>query len=75
MRRYVIKLKSGEMIEADDLRINGQFVEYITRHLHERRAINADRIDDIKKQSLGSEGGMRFIGKHDSSFDSTPGSL
>ena len=75
MGRYVIKIKSGETIEADDVRINGQFVEYITRNLHERRAINANRVDDIEKKSLGSEGGMRFTGEHDISFDSTPGSL
>jgi hypothetical protein len=48
MGRYAIKLKSGETLAADDVRINGQFAEYITRRLHERRIINSDRVDNIE---------------------------
>lgn len=75
MGRYVIKLKDGSTIEADDARINGQFIEYITRTLHERRAINGELVLEVEKKDLGYEGGMRFTGERDSSFTSTPGSI
>ena len=71
----MIRLKSDETIEADDVRINGQFVEHIMRNTRERRAINADQVKDIERKILGSEGGNRFTGEHDPSFDSTPGSI
>jgi hypothetical protein len=75
MGRFIIKLKTDETIGADDVRINEQFVEYITRGTQQRRAINSDQVKSIEKRALGSEGGMRFTGEHDASFDSTPGSV
>jgi hypothetical protein len=75
MGRYVIKLKDSSSIEADDARINGPFIEYITRNMHEKRVINGDQVLSVEKKDLGSEGGMRFTGEHDSSFTSTPGSI
>lgn len=75
MGRYIFVLREGGTIEADDAKINGNFIEYITRHSHQRGAINADQVSEVKKRNLGSEGGMRFTGEHDMSFDSTPGSI
>ncbi len=75
MARYLIVLKSGEKIEADDARISGNFIEYITKGLHKTQVVSADNIQTVERKSAGMEGGMRFTGKHDSSFDPTPGSI
>lgn len=75
MGRYKVRLKNGKYIEADDVRQKGNFVEYITRYDHVRNAINADEVRKVEKVNLGWEGGMRFGGKHDSSFRRTSGSF
>jgi hypothetical protein len=77
MGRYVITLVDGERIEADDARWGAQrdVLEYITRYDHEYVVLNRDLVKDVRHRRLGNEGGKRFTGRHDTSFDRTPGSI
>ena len=75
MARYRIFLKNGKQIEADDARFSGTFLEYITRTLHSTQAIPSSELDHVERAAIGWEGGARFTGKSDSSFDPTPGSI
>jgi hypothetical protein len=73
--RYRIILKNGKQIDADDARSSGAFLEYITRDLHSTQAIPSTDVDHVERAAIGWEGGLRFTGKSDSSFDPTPGSI
>ena len=77
MGRYVIDLKDGSQIQADDARYagGGNFVEYITRYDHYERSISSDQVAEIRHVNLGWEGGQRFDGTHDGSFRRTSGSI
>lgn len=77
MGRYVITLKDGTSVGADDARFdaNGQFLTYVTRYEHQTVSIPSSEVKKVEKVNLGWQGGMRFTGDHDSSFSKTPGSI
>lgn len=77
MGRYIVKLKDGSSVEADDVRYAGEgnFVEYITRYSHKTCSLNSEDVKKIEPVDLGYEGGMRFTGEHDTSFRKTRGSI
>lgn len=78
MGRYLITLKDGEKVGADDVRINGNFVEYIPRYVWNEKpvvAVNGNSVEKVEKVDLGYQGGKRFDGTHDGSFKKTTGSL
>jgi len=77
MGRYVIHLKNGSNLEADDARYagGGNFVEYITRYDNYQCSIPSDQIAEIRHANLGWQGGQRFNGIHDRSFRKSLGSI
>jgi hypothetical protein len=74
MGRYVVWLADGRSREADDVRELGENVEYIARFDHVRVVVPRGEVARIEKTDLGLEGGLRFTGVLDRSFERTPGS-
>lgn len=77
MGRYVITLRVGATIEADDARViqGNRFIEYIVRSTQVRNLVSTQAVAEVRKVDLGEVGGMRFTGQHDASFVRTEGSI
>jgi hypothetical protein len=72
MSRYTIVTRDGRRIDADDYRIDGQFVQWIQPYEHRVHSINSLDVVEVRWDPKRWQGGMKFTEeggmRHDASF-------